>query len=158
MTVPAVNSALQRARATLDARNPAVVPRDLSTSQRRLLDRYVEAFERYDVPVLTELLHEEVTMSMPPYELWLEGRASIGEWLLTYGIGCRGSRIIPAPPACGGIATFAQYRKGGAEPWALILLDLEGDRIRNMAYFLDVEKLFPRFGLPLMLTSSAPIS
>ncbi|HEX8299933.1 MAG TPA: RNA polymerase subunit sigma-70, partial [Rubricoccaceae bacterium] len=67
MTVPAVTSALQRARATLDARNPAVVPRALSAEQQDLVGRYVAAFEAYDVDALAALLHEEATLSMPPY-------------------------------------------------------------------------------------------
>jgi RNA polymerase sigma-70 factor (ECF subfamily) len=87
MSVAAVNSALQRARATLQARNPAVVPRVLSAEQTRLVARYVDAFERYDVAALTALLHEEATLSMPPYDLWLRGRASIAEWLLGFGAG-----------------------------------------------------------------------
>lgn len=149
MTVPAVNSALQRARATLDARNPAVVPRTLSEEQTRLLAKYVEAFERYDVSGLTALLHDEATMSMPPYELWLRGHDSIARWFLNQGIGCRGSRLVPVE-ACGTTA-FAQYRQGGARPWALILLELNADRITSQTSFLDVETLFPRFGLPMQL-------
>jgi RNA polymerase sigma-70 factor (ECF subfamily) len=85
MSVAAVNSALQRARATLDARNPAVAPRALSAEQTRLVARYVAAFERYDVVALTALLHEEATLSMPPFELWLQGHASIAQWLLAFG-------------------------------------------------------------------------
>lgn len=152
MSVAAVNSALQRARATLEARNPAVVPRDLSDEQRRLLARYVEAFERYDVTALTQLLHEEVTMAMPPYEMWLQGPASVAKWFLGFGIGCKGSRLVPVE-ASGGTPAFAQYREGGATPWALILLDLRGDRIAAMTSFLDVETLFPRFGLPPRLSN-----
>src|SRR5919202_2657836 len=152
MTVAAVNGALQRARATLEARNPAVVPRTLSEQQRQLLAKYVEAFERYDVSALTKLLHDEVTMSMPPYELWLQGHDSIATWFLGHGTGCKGSRLVPVE-ACGGTPAFAQYRKGGAEPWALILLELRDDRITSMTSFLDVEVLFPRFGLPVRLPS-----
>jgi RNA polymerase sigma-70 factor (ECF subfamily) len=152
MTVAAVNGALQRARATLEARNPAVVPRTLSEEQSQLLAKYVEAFERYDVSALTKLLHDEVTMSMPPYELWLQGHDSIATWFLSHGIGCRGSRLVPVR-ACGGTPAFAQYRQGGAEPWALILLELRDDRIASMTSFLDVEVLFPRFGLPMRLPS-----
>jgi RNA polymerase sigma-70 factor, ECF subfamily len=152
MSVAAVNSALQRARATLDARNPAVVPRALSAEQQQLVARYMDAFERYDVGALTALLHEEATLSMPPYELWLRGHESIARWLTTFGIGCRGSRILPVE-ACGGTPAFAQWRDGGATPWALVLLELEGDRITNMTSYLDVETLFPRFGVPLQLTS-----
>lgn len=152
MSVAAVNSALQRARATLEARNPAVVPRELSDEQRRLLARYVEAFERYDVNALTQLLHEDVTMAMPPYEMWLRGPASVAKWFLGLGIGCKGSRLVPVQ-ACGGTPAFGQYRDGGATPWALILLDLRGRRIAAMTSFLDVTTLFPRFGLPPRLVN-----
>jgi RNA polymerase sigma-70 factor (ECF subfamily) len=152
MSTAAVNSALQRARATLDARNPAVVPRELSEEQRQLVARYVEAFERYDVSALTALLHEEATLSMPPYELWLQGHESIAKWLSSFGLGCRGSRLV-AVNACGGTPAFAQYRDGGATPWALLMLELSGDRITSMTSYLDVETLFPRFGVPMRLVS-----
>ena len=154
MSVPAVNSALQRARATLETRNPAVVPRALTDAQAQLVARYVEAFERYDVEALTRLLHEEATLSMPPYDLWLRGHESIARWLTTFGIGCRGSRMLPVS-ACGGTPAFAQYRDGGATPWALVLLELDGDRITSMTSYLDVETLFPRFGMPMRLESAA---
>ena len=150
MTVAAVNGALQRARATLESRNPAVVPRALSEEQKLLVARYVEAFERYDVTALIGLLHEEATLSMPPYELWLQGHESIATWLLGFGIGCRGSRLIPVE-ACGGTPAFAQYRDCGAQPWALIMLELDGDRITSMTSYLDVATLFPRFGVPMRL-------
>jgi RNA polymerase sigma-70 factor (ECF subfamily) len=147
MSVPALNSALQRARATLSARNPAVVPRELSGEQQRLLARYLDAFERYDVRALIALMHEEATFSMPPYELWLQGTESISAWLLGHGIGCEGSILVPVE-ACGTPA-FAQYRRGGMEPWAIVLLEMEGDRITSVTSYLDVETLFPRFGLPM---------
>ena len=152
MSVAAVNSALQRARSTLDARNPAVAPRELSTGQRELVARYVDAFERYDVGALTSLLHEEATLSMPPYELWLRGHESIAKWLSSFGIGCKGSRLVPVA-ACGGTPAFAQYRDGGATPWALLMIELSGDRIMSMTSYLDVETLFPRFGVPMRLAS-----
>jgi RNA polymerase sigma-70 factor (ECF subfamily) len=152
MSVAAVNSALQRARATLETRNPAVVPRALSEEQARLVARYVEAFEQYDVDVLTSLLHEEATLSMPPYELWLQGHESIARWLLTFGIGCKGSKLVPVQ-ACGGTPAFAQYRQGGAVPWAVIMLELDGDLITGMTSYLDVDTLFPRFGLPMRLVA-----
>lgn len=151
MTVAAVNSALQRARATLDTRNPAVVPRTLSAEQDRLVACYVEAFERYDVSALTALLHEEATLSMPPYDLWLQGHDSIAQWLLSFGVGCKGSRLLPVV-ACGGTPAFAQYRDGGTQPWAILVLELRGDRITSMTSYLDVETLFPRFGLSMRLT------
>lgn len=150
MTVPSVNSALQRARATLAARNPAVAPRELSAEQRELLARYVDAFERYDVEALSALLHEEATLSMPPYDMWLRGIASISRWFLNQGIGCKGSvlRMVEA----NGVPAIAQWRDGGRTPWAIIVLDFEGNKITSQTSYLDVQTLFPRFGLPLRLT------
>lgn len=150
MTVAAVNSALQRARATLATRNPAVVPRLLSAEQQSLLERYLAAFEAYDVTALTALLHDEVTLSMPPFDLWLRGHDSVSRWFLGHGIGCRGSVLVPVQ-ASGGTPAFAQYRDHGARAWALILLELDDTRITAMTSYLDVETLFPRFGLPLTL-------
>jgi RNA polymerase sigma-70 factor, ECF subfamily len=99
------------------------------------------------------MLHEEATMSMPPYELWLRGRDDIAKWMLSYGIGCVGSRLVPLGTACGGVPAFAQYRQGGDQPWAIVLLELEGARVANLAYFLDTQSLFPRFGLPEKLVA-----
>jgi RNA polymerase sigma-70 factor (ECF subfamily) len=120
----------------------------VSAEQTKLAARYVDAFERYDVAALTSLLHEEATLSMPPYDLWLQGHESISKWLLGFGIGCKGSRLVPVE-ACGGTPAFAQYRDGGETPWALLMLELTADRIMSMTSYLDVETLFPRFGLPM---------
>ncbi|GJG88843.1 DNA-directed RNA polymerase sigma-70 factor [Gemmatimonadetes bacterium T265] len=151
MTTAAVNSALQRARATLDARNPAVAPRALSPAQQDTVARYVAAFERYDVAALARLLHDEATLSMPPFALWLRGPHAITQWLAGPGAPCRGSRLVPVE-ACGGTPAWAQYRDDGATPWALLMIELRGDRVASMTSFLDVETLFPRFGLPMRLT------
>lgn len=148
MSVPAVNSALQRARATMDARNPAVMPSALSAEQTALVARYVAAFEAYDVQALVALLHEEGTLSMPPYDMWLRGRESIATWLSGFGIGCKGSVLVPVH-ASGGSPAFAQYRDGGATPWAILMLELDGPLIAGMTSYLDVATLFPRFGLPM---------
>jgi RNA polymerase sigma-70 factor (ECF subfamily) len=150
-SVPAVNSALQRARATLAARELGEA-RPLSAEQARLVERYVEAFERYDADALTELLCEDATLSMPPYALWLRGRDPIRAWLLGRGSGCRGSRLVPT--AANGLPAFGQYRPapgGGHRPWALVVLELSGDRIAGWNSFLDTATLFPRFGLPAEL-------
>jgi len=149
MTVAAVNSALQRARSTLAARDVSAPPPPLSEAQRALVARYVESFERYDVQALTALLREDATMSMPPYDFWLRGPDPIAAWLSGRGAGCRGSRLVPTQ-ACG-LPAFGQYREGGKEPWALVVLELEGESITNMTYFLDTAHLFPLFGLPLRL-------
>jgi RNA polymerase sigma-70 factor (ECF subfamily) len=149
-SVAAVNSALQRARATLEASRPAEsAAAQLTPEQAKLVESYADAFLRYDVDTLVALLHEDATLSMPPYALWLRGRDAIRAWLLGRGCGCRGSRLLPTA-ACGSPA-FAQYRPapgGGWEPWALIVLELAGDRIAAWSSFLDTGTLFPMFGVP----------
>jgi len=150
-SVASVNSALQRARATLAARDLRE-PQPLSEPQTELLDRYVAAFERYDVDGLTSLLREDATFSMPPYALWLRGPESVRGWLTGPGAGCRGSRLLPT--SANGSPAFGQYRcnpEGGHLPWGLIVLELDGDRISGWNTFLDTETLFPLFGLPLSL-------
>ena len=149
MSVASVNSALQRARATMDTRNPAVVPRMLSAEQTALVARYVAAFESYDVHALVSLLHSEATLSMPPYDMWIQGHVDIARWLSTFGIGCKGSVLVPVS-ASGGTPAFAQYRDGGDTPWAILMLELIDGQITAMTSYLDVATLFPRFGLPLV--------
>jgi RNA polymerase sigma-70 factor (ECF subfamily) len=146
LSIAAVNSALQRARATLAARKLSDRTPTLPAAQTALVERYVAAFERYDLDALTAMLTQDAVLSMPPYTLWLQGPEVIRSWLGGRGAGCRGSKLIPLH-ACGAPA-FAQYREGGATPWALIVLELDGDRIASMTSFLDTETLFPRFGLP----------
>jgi RNA polymerase sigma-70 factor, ECF subfamily len=154
-SVAAINSALQRARATLAARNLEPARTTIDDEHSQLLERYVDAFERYDVDALTALLREDATLSMPPYSLWLRGTEAIRAWLLGRGSGCRGSRLVAT--AANGLPAFGQYRPGGAgsrhQPWALVVLELEGDRIAAWNSFLDTETLFPRFGLPQQLGS-----
>jgi RNA polymerase sigma-70 factor (ECF subfamily) len=157
-SVASVNSALQRARATLDASNvsPSDTPPSLDEADAALLARYVEAFERYDMDALTSLIHEDATQSMPPYDLWLSGREDILHWWVGPGAACRGSRVIPVVPANGAPA-FGQYKPSatgeGYEPWALQVLEVSGGRIVEFTFFLDTETLFPLFGLPPRLES-----
>ena len=151
--VASVNSALQRARATLaDADVHDSTPR-LEEADRQMLERYVQAFERYDIEALTDLIHEDATQSMPPFDLWLTGREDIFAWWWGPGIGCKGSRVIPTVAANGSPA-FGQYKPspdGGYEPWALQVLEISGGRIAELTFFLGTEKLFPLFGLPARL-------
>jgi RNA polymerase sigma-70 factor (ECF subfamily) len=148
----AINSALQRARATLASRNVTISAEPLSEEHSALLDQYVDAFHRYDVDGLVSLLRDDATLSMPPYTLWLQGPDAIRAWLLGRGAGCRGSRLLPTR-ACG-VPAFAQYHPdpaGGHRPWSLTVLEIADGRIAAWNSFLDTEKLFPRFGLPLHL-------
>jgi RNA polymerase sigma-70 factor (ECF subfamily) len=150
-TVASVNSALQRARETLNSASmTAVSPADLSDDDRSLLARYVEAFQQYDVEALTALIQEDATQSMPPFDLWLRGRDDILTWWFGPGIGCRGSRVLPAGSANGSPA-FGQYKpspEGGYEPWALQVVELVDGRIGEFTFFLDTDTLFPLFDLP----------
>jgi RNA polymerase sigma-70 factor (ECF subfamily) len=152
-SVAAVNSALQRARATLSAKSSVTVepaPDDVAP----LVDRYVAAFERYDMDALMGLLHADVTLSMPPYTLWLRGHDTIRSWMLGRGAGCRGSRLLAS--AANGAPAFGQYRsapEGGYHPWALLTLELSEEGIIGITSFLDTASLFPLFGFPSELAA-----
>jgi RNA polymerase sigma-70 factor, ECF subfamily len=158
-SVASVNSSLQRARATLDATEVAAgdTTEPLDEAQRALLERYVDAFERYDMTALTSLLHEDATQSMPPYKLWLRGREDILAWWFGYGIGCKNSRLVPT--VANGSPAFGQYKPGGPNgtytPWALQVLELSGAGIAEFTFFLDTDTLFPLFGLPPHLDAVA---
>jgi RNA polymerase sigma-70 factor, ECF subfamily len=151
-SVASVNSALQRARASLEATD--ITQADsldpLDEAQQELLQRYVAAFEAYDMDAIAKLLHEDAKQSMPPYELWLLGREDILRWWTGPGIGCKGSRLIPV--VANGLPAFGQYRPSGPggsfEPWALQVLELSDGQIVGFTAFLDTDRLFPLFGLP----------
>ncbi|HET6643399.1 MAG TPA: sigma-70 family RNA polymerase sigma factor [Gaiellaceae bacterium] len=154
-SVASVNSALQRARATLEANEVSASETSPSVDEAdsELLARYVAAFEAYDIDALTSLIKEDAKQSMPPYDMWLQGRDDIFAWWLGPGIGCRDSRVIPVEAANGSPA-FGQYKPspdGGHEPWALQVLEVEDGHIVELTFFLDTETLFPLFGLPLQI-------
>jgi RNA polymerase sigma-70 factor (ECF subfamily) len=150
-SVASVNSALQRARATLASVriDDAETLQPADDDQRALLARYVDAFERYDMESLTSLLREDATWSMPPYEMWLQTHDDIVSWCLGPGIGCRGSRLIAVE--ANGMPAFGQYKPGTAgwlEPWSLQVLEIADGQIVGISFFLDTERLFPMFELP----------
>ena len=148
-SVASVNSALQRARATMADGPGADAPaQPLTAEQQRLLARYVDAFERYDMDALAQLLHDDVIQTMPPYAMWLQGRDDVLAWWAGPGIGCEGSRLLAGQ--ANGCPAFAQSRvdpAGGHAPWALQVLELRGDRVAEFHAFLDTEA-FARFGFP----------
>jgi len=155
-SVPAVNSALQRARATLRSLPTDVGSEPLDQACAELLERYVDAFERYDIERLVSLLHEDAVQSMPPFAMWLRGAANIGRFMVEPGpSACRGSRLVPI--SANGCPGFAQYKPdpaGGYAPWALQVLEISSGRIAELSFFLaflDPERLFAEFGLPLHL-------
>jgi RNA polymerase sigma-70 factor (ECF subfamily) len=157
-SVAAVNSALQRARATLGALPAEARPAPLGDADAELLKRYVDAFERYDIERLVTLLHEDAVQSMPPFAMWVRGAGNIARFMVEPGpSGCRGSRLVPT--SANGCPAFGQYRPdpaGGFAPWALQVLEISEGKITGMAWFLALlspERLFPEFGLPLNLGS-----
>jgi RNA polymerase sigma-70 factor (ECF subfamily) len=158
-SVASVNSALQRARATLAGRAPdetasggSPPPAEvMSPAQQELLARYVEAFEQYDITALVALLHDDAVMTMPPYNFWLQGPSEMGRFFLGQGVGCRGSRLLAT--AANGQAAFGSYKPdphGGWTPWAVQVIDIAGGRIVGHHNFLDTD-LFAVFGLPARL-------
>jgi len=157
-SVASVNSALQRARATLDEQELSATDasRSVDDADEELLSRYVAAFEAYDIDALVPLIQEDAIQSMPPFDMWLEGRSDIFEWWFGPGLGCKGSRVIPTV-AANGAPAFGQYKPSdtgsGYDPWALQVLEIEDGKIVEFTFFLDTETLFPLFGLPPRLDS-----
>jgi RNA polymerase sigma-70 factor (ECF subfamily) len=148
-SVASVNSALQRARATLATADIAE-PSELDDETRALLERYVQAFEAYDIDRLTELLHEDAVQSMPPISLWLQGRDDIFTWWVGPGIGCKGSKLVPVG-LVNGMPAWGQFKpdpEGGYEPWSIIVPEVSDGRIVELTFFLDTQRLFPLFALP----------
>ena len=151
-SVQSVNSALQRARASLAATDVNATTQPSDEEQQALLARYVDAFERYDMDSLTSLLHEDATWSMPPYQLWLQTHEDVVNWCLGPGIGCKDSKLIPT--TANGAPAYGQYKPspdGGWEPWSLQVLEISGGQITGICFFLDTEHFFPLFGLPARL-------
>ncbi|MFJ3665383.1 sigma-70 family RNA polymerase sigma factor [Streptomyces sp. NPDC090106] len=161
-SVASVNSALQRARATLAERDgkqgaEGAVSDPLDEEQQKLLERYVAAFEGYDMTALTALLHEDAIMTMPPFDLWLTGTADITGFMTTLGAGCANSRLKPVQ--ANGLPGFAHYKpdeeKGGYSAWAVQILEISDGRITGFHCFLDTQRWFPLFDLPLRLEAEA---
>jgi RNA polymerase sigma-70 factor, ECF subfamily len=145
-TVASANSALQRARVAMQV--PASDTPELVPAPEALLEEYMAAFEAYDMTRLTTLLRSDVVQSMPPFAMWLRGSDEIERWMLGPGLGCRGSRMLRT--AANGCGAFAQYRSdgnGGFTPWAIHVLQSDGERIAAMHIFV-IPELFGIFGFP----------
>ncbi|MDP9396699.1 MAG: RNA polymerase subunit sigma-70, partial [Actinomycetota bacterium] len=152
-TVASVNSALQRARATvaeLDT-GSGVSADALGEQERVLLRRYVAAFEAYDIDGLVSLLHEDASISMPPLALWLRGVDELRGWYLGHGSACRGSRLLPL--VVNGQPGFVQYHaseQGGHEAWCVQVLEISAGRVAHVHHFLGQETV-SRLGMPVRL-------
>jgi RNA polymerase sigma-70 factor, ECF subfamily len=155
-TAAAVNSALKRANAKLAAlpmAERAVNERSagIRADHAELLNRYVDAFERYDICTLVGLLHKDAVQTMPPFTMWLQGSANIGVWM-TLSDECRGSRLLAtAANGCPALAQYRAHRDGGHAAWALQVLEISDGRVTGLHYFLRADRLFRSFGLPARL-------
>jgi RNA polymerase sigma-70 factor (ECF subfamily) len=124
----------------------------IDEEQEALLARYVDAFERFDIDSLVSLLHEDATMQMPPYPLWMQGAEEYRTWLLGPGAGCEGS-ILRRIETTNGAPAFAQWRvdpKGGHSAWSIHVLTVSDGAITAQDFFVD-PSLFALFGLPVHL-------
>jgi RNA polymerase sigma-70 factor (ECF subfamily) len=153
-TVASVNSALQRARATLadiDVDEPPLD--DMDDEHRALLARYVELFEAYDIASLVTLLHDDARFTMPPHDMWLQGHADIEAWMSGPGIDCKDGRLLPTwANGCPAFGSYRQTEPGVWTPWSLVVLELSGGKIATVHNFLYPER-FPALGLPTRLTA-----
>jgi RNA polymerase sigma-70 factor (ECF subfamily) len=149
-SVASVNSALQRARATLDALPDHQRPARVEPENAELLDRYVDAFQRYDMKALLTLLHEDAVMSMPPFDLWLQGNTNITAFMeLPMPSLCAGSVLVPVN--ANGVRAWGQYKPdpdGGYKPHGLQVHEVTGGKFSKTTWFLDTGPLFELFGLP----------
>ena len=96
-----------------------------------------------------QLLHDDATMSMPPYPLWLQGADELGTWLRGPGSACEGSRLVAV--WANGAPGFAQWRRspdGGYYAWCIHVLRVSDGRIAGIDFFVD-DKLFPLFDQPV---------
>ena len=152
-SVAAVNSALQRARASLSQLSDDDRGGPLGEEEAKLVEKWVDAFERYDIERLVTLLHDDAVMSMPPFAMWLRGAQDIGKFMLEPApSACRGSRLLAVQ--ANGCPAFGQYKPdpaGGLAPWSLQVLEISGGRIAAYHAFLDTPEIFPVFGLPAHL-------
>jgi len=169
-SVASVNSALQRARATLDelALEDAAAPaRPSAEDERRLLEQYLEAFAEYDIDRIVALLRYDVVFDMPPLPLWVRGPDEVARFMLGPGGACRGSKVVGL--AANGCPAFASYKpdpeSGYWLPWSLTVLEPvsggEGDGaavagVRNFLQPFLSPALFRSFGLPERLTAADP--
>ena len=149
-SVASVNSALQRARATIEQLEldagaaPAAVD---DAEQRELLAGYVEAFERYDIASLVKLLHDDAAFSMPPFPLWVRGPEQIHAFMTGTGAQCEGSRLLVTRANGGPAVAIYNPTEDGYTPWAIVVLEMSDGAITGLHHFIYPE-LFAEFGLP----------
>lgn len=153
MSPAAVNSALQRARETMERAQLRSDEYSMMDEEpdRDLLSQYVQAFERFDIDALVSLFHEEGCLSMPPFPMWVQGKDNVAQFYALTRWHCIGSRFIPVT-LNGGYPAYAQYVPSSSDPsflvpWGIQVVEIKHGRIFHVQNFIN-EKLFSRFGLP----------
>ncbi len=148
-SVAAVNSALRRARAALAGARAraATVPSPGESPDPRVVERYVDAFQRFDVEAIVALLHRDVVVSMPPFPFWLRGREAFRTWLESTASACAHARMeVTEANGCPAVAVYDRGADGGLEPSAIHVLEGRDGRIGALHAFLD-PTVFPMFGM-----------
>ncbi|MGH2619609.1 MAG: RNA polymerase subunit sigma-70, partial [Anaerolineales bacterium] len=153
-SISAVNSALYRARLRLDKQHSGPGPHvgSVDTTQRRLLERYVAAWEAADIDGLVRLLKEDARFPMPPIPTWVQGRAAIREFVSRHILdGDARGRWRLVPTHANGLPAFAWYRRRSSAPgfaaFAIQVVALDGSRISDVITF-GFPRLFATFELP----------
>jgi RNA polymerase sigma-70 factor, ECF subfamily len=146
----AVNSGLQRARATLDTRP---VPRPSEREEQVLVERFVAAWERVDIDGLVELLREDAVLAMPPEPVWFAGSEAVGEFFATVPAEGDLTRVKLVPTRANLRPAVAAYFDGQA--YGIMVFELEAGRISEIVGFADAAKSFDRFGLPDQLVAAS---
>jgi RNA polymerase sigma-70 factor (ECF subfamily) len=159
-TTASVNSALQRARQTMEDRLPDRSQQATlqSLGDERLRDtvqRYVQAWESRSVDSMVALLVEDATFAMPPHPRWFRGRDAVVAFVAGAGTGALRHIVTRAnsQPAIGWY--YLDDARGAYVPASLEVLTLEGDRVREITAFAAAEKFFGPFGLPDQLSATA---
>jgi RNA polymerase sigma-70 factor (ECF subfamily) len=149
-SVASVNSALQRARATLGGLPDHQRPDAVDSDNAELLSKYVDAFQRYDMDALLTVIHEDAIMTMPPLQLWIRGNRDITAWMVEPTPSrCRDSVLVPV--RANGVLAWGQYKPGddgACYPWGLQVHEARGGKLSRLTWFLDTARMFPLFGLP----------
>jgi RNA polymerase sigma-70 factor, ECF subfamily len=153
VSVASVESLLRRARAVLADAEPVATATVDEAAARVLVDRYVAAFERYDVDALVALVHEDVTLSMPPYPLWLRGIDAVRTFFGTIAGVNRDARLVPvAANGSPGVAVYKSTGPGGRhEAFGIEVIEQSEGKIIGIHAFLE-PRLFALFDVPLTLT------
>ena len=153
-TAASVNSALQRARKTVEEALPERSQQQTlralgDEGLRALVERYVAAWESRNVDAMVSVLVEDATFAMPPFPCWFSGREDVVAFISRFTPTLR--HVVTNAGGQPAIAWYIADQSGAYLPASIEVLALEGDRVKEITAFADSEGLFPPFGLPAEL-------